>query len=156
MPVVNGQQNKHRWWGILTIDSGMENSGGLAEGTQCVFIKANRDSHFVSQGTFVSKVRVFKSLKDAEDVLLRKASKAGASEIEIRRIKSDLKKINALKTIPSIVEILGIDYKKTPPLAVEVNILTESLFRNGAWLRANGNRIGADDIKLGLRLPPLP
>jgi len=153
MPVDNGRQNKHGWWGTLTVD---RTPPSLEPGQKCVFIKINRDSHFVSQGTVVPKLSPFRDLAAAEKALLAAVIKVGATPGQLRSIKADLRLIAAMKPVPTIVEIKEIDYSMTPPLAVEINILTESLFRNKAWLRVFGKIVGADDILLGLQLPLLP
>lgn len=156
MPSVeNGKQNKHEWNGSLSLMDGETINGKpLESGQQCLFVKINRDSHFISQGTVISRYQecpLSEAIKKVQEILM-----TFADEKEVVRIENELKMLGKIVPTPVFVEILEINYESTPPLAIEINALTDSLFRNDAWLKANRHRnIGYADIKLGMKMPPL-
>jgi len=151
MPVKNDHQNKHRWWGTLTLDPSTEVIGGkLLPDSECVFAKRNRNSHFVTHGTYVKKVKVISIVGDkalAADAIQQTANN------QIQNLSADLMDLPV--GLP-LVEILEIDNDNTPPLIREFNRLTERLFNDEKWLNDNGERVGADDIRVGREMPELP
>jgi len=148
MPVANSRQNKHGWWGTLTLDVGTEGKGKLQTGDRCIFIKTRREAHFVAEGTFIKEVRIFKDLDEAIQSL-------SFFFKDNPSIREDLKKITD-EGITNFVEILKLDKQSTTPLAKKLNIYTLMLFTlDPEWLEENGAEIGKEDLLLGLSLPPM-
>ena len=135
MPVDNGKQNNHSWWGTLTLDADTEPKGGYKEGDRCVFVKANADSHFVAQGTYISKVRFFSNLDEA--IAYVKTTLGSDFDADIEK---DLNKIRKEYPTLPVVEILALDSTNTSTLTAHMNILTEVLLNNVAWLQENGSK----------------
>lgn len=150
MPVANSRQNKHGWWGTLTLDVATEGKGKLQTGDRCIFIKTKREAHFVAEGTFVKEVRVFENVNEAKQSLSF-CSKDRPSILE------DLEKITVeYPGITNFVEVLKLDKQKTAPLAKKLNIYTLMLFTlDPEWMDANAEEIGKEDVLLGLSLPPM-
>ena len=150
MAVDSPRQNKHGWWGTLTIDPNTDSKDQLEVGERCIFIKTKREAHYVTQGTVIKKVHIFEDLGDAFKSLEFYFKDNPA-------ILEDLKEIT--KQYPEIkkyVEILRIDYQRTTPLARKLNIYTLMLFAlDHEWLEANAEAIGKEDVELGLSLPPM-
>ena len=151
MPVDNGRQNNHGWWGTLTLDAGTMPKGSYKEGDRCVFVKTNADSHFVAQGTYISKIRFFNNLDEA----IAEMKKNLGSDFD-PDVEKDLYKIRKEWPNLPIVEILEIDAANTSPLTTQMNILTEVLFNNAAWLKENGSKVGEKHVKAGRKLRRLP
>ena len=155
MPVDNGKNNQHRWWGTLTIDPNMADSDGLAEGTQCVFIKTKKDSHFVNSGTRISKVKQIKSTTDLNN---RIDKLPGLTLNDIQRIKEDLSSIESQFSTYPKVEITELDLVNTSPLTLRMNQLTEELLTSTSWLAKNegwskyGDTIGKENILITHKL----
>ena len=154
MAVDNPRQNKHGWWGTLTIDEDTkdaEDKSTLKVGTPCVFIKTSKESHYVTSGTFVSKVRVFDNDQQAKDEFRKKSAQNSS------RFEEDLKKIGV--EYPgakfTFVEILKVDDVKTSPLVRELNECTRKLFSKESkpkWLDDFKEESGKDDIEAGMSL----
>jgi hypothetical protein len=151
MPVDNGRQNNHGWWGTLTLDAATVPKGDFKEGDRCVFVKTNADSHFVAQGTFINRIRFFSNLDEA----IAEMKTVLGSDFDTD-VEKDLYKIGKEWPDLPIVEILEIDSANTSPLTTQMNILTEVLFNNAAWLRENGSKVGEKHVKKGRKLRRLP
>lgn len=155
MPVNNPKQNQHRWWGTLTADPDTQYDGEFrfsktaGDGYPlCIFIKTTRDSHFVSSGTYIGRLKVFKDLAEA----MIRIDSLPLCEEDREAIKSDLKNIESPYCCCPLVEVLEFDYARSSPLAIELNIRTKTLFEDSDWLRKYGSQIGKDEIERGLRL----
>ena len=147
MSVGNGQQNKHRWWGYLTIDPDtVVINGILMPGVRCVFVKTSRHAHFIGEGTYIGKVRIFNSKSEAANAI-------GAGQDP--DIYSDLNASDFPSDLP-IVEIFAIDEGKTTPLAKKLNTETLRWFGDEQWKTDNAEQIGRDAIEAGLEMPDLP
>jgi len=153
MPVDNPRQNKHGWWGTLTIDEGTEPKGSLNVGDFCVFVKTNKDSHFVSKGTHIKRINVFSNLAAAKAQVRAETGSDYDAEIE-----ADLNLISSMYPNAPIVEILEVDSASTSPLTEDINELTKERFNDDLWLAANANtgnpkkELGVTHIKKGRKL----
>lgn len=155
MPVGNSRQNQHGWWGTLTIDRDTESNTNLEKGTLCVFIKTSRESHYVTVGTFIKKVRVFENSEKAREEFNKKAKQYSSW------LDDDIKLIGI--EYPGVtftfVEILELDNVNTTPLADKLNEYTRKLFTqeiDAEWLQENAQKVGRVYIEAGLSMPSLP
>jgi hypothetical protein len=159
MKVKDPKQNRHSWCGILLIDS-TEKQSFLASNGDHVFLKTSRDAHFVAQDTVVKDA---KPLSDAEieaiieDIVLTIPDQSPADRTRLReQIQADIAQCRKEVSNSEVYEILEVDKEETPPLASELNLRTEFLFRDDMWLDRHSERVGADAIRVGRELPCLP
>jgi len=155
MPVDNPRQNKHGWWGTLTIDKDTEPKGGLDVGELCIFIKTNVLSHVVVHGTFVLTINRISSLA---------AAKARFSNLPppiVVQINRDLDLITTSYPNAALLEILEVDSLKSTPLTKKLNEYTRKLFTRDAtlspedrvWIDSqDSDEIGKSDIEAGMGL----
>lgn len=155
-PVVHDpRQNHHGWWGTLAfVDDPKEPKFSIRSLTgdselQYVFVKVNRESHFVSQGTVVKA----EPMGETVDDMLRQLEQGGIQKDVISLIRDDLANLDSTLT-PRFYAITAIDDGNTSALARMLNIVTEVCFNNDHWLNCAGN-IGAEDIRKGRDLPSL-
>ncbi|HEX5167547.1 MAG TPA: hypothetical protein VFW11_00130 [Cyclobacteriaceae bacterium] len=150
MSVQDPQQNMHQWWGTMTIDPGtiiVDNpaKGGLKQGDSCVFVKTSYQSHFVTHGTCVKRVRVIKDKESAVADIQAKSFKP------IPKLKSKLN----FPAGSTIVEILELDKANTPALTQALNEYNETLFNDSEWLKSKG-KIGQSEIIIGMGMASIP
>lgn len=153
MPVENSRQNKHGWWGTLSIDPDTEPKGNLKVGDLCIFVKTNRLSHHVANGTFILKINSIISLA---------AAKARFSHLPpqiVTEIYTDLDLITSNYPNLALVEILEADDQNTSPLTKKLNEYTRKLFTKDSSLNAedriwldNNAYIGKEHIEQGMSL----
>ena len=130
---VDPEQNNHKCWGFL-IDE---------QGNKSYFVKLSSDAHFISYGTYVETTDKVFTATEARDALIMKLKDHGSTYIPSNDFPEG-----------TYFEIVAIDPVKTSPLAKELNLKTEALFKDDGWLAANPD-IGVDAIKAGRQLPPL-
>jgi len=156
MPVDNPRQNKHGWWGTLTIDKDTEPKGDLKVDQLCIFIKTNVLSHVVTRGTFVLTINRISSLAAAK---ARFSNLPPPLVVEINR---DLDLITTNYPNAALLEILVVDHLKTTPLTKKLNEYTQKLFtrdpslsaEDRGWLDSQDSyEIGRSDIEAGMGLP---
>jgi len=153
MPVDYAKQNKHRWWGILTLDV---DTPDLKKGDRCVFVKTKLQSHFVNEGTYVLEVNRLGTVEDAKQVFRKipeVANYISAIENDLNTIGSEL--LDAKLTDLPVVEIVKIDEENTSPLTLKLNEYTRLLFSqvvDPTWLEKYGSLIGKDDVLAALRM----
>lgn len=146
MPVDDPKQNNHSWWGTLTIDKNTQVVGGaLKPGDRCVFVKTSYQSHFISHGTCLKKVRIIKSVQDAVKDVQAKSFKP------IPKLKAKLN----FSSDSTIVEILELDKVNTPALTQALNDYNETLFNDSKWLDSQG-KIGQSEIVIGMGMASIP
>jgi hypothetical protein len=140
MPITDPKQNFHHWWGELTIDEDTEiiNGGTIAPQTRCIFVKTSYDSHHLSHGTFIKKVRLFNNKTDVTKAIRSK------SHFDITDMDDDM---DFPDNVP-IVEILEVNIDRTSPLTNAVNEFIENLFWDDQWLD-KATPIGQDKIRIG-------
>jgi hypothetical protein len=157
--VKDPRQNRHSWCGILEINETEKQSLSAGNG-EFVFLKTSRDAHFVAQGTIVKNA---KPLNDAEieaiieDIVLTIPDQSPADRTRLReQIQTDIMVCRKDVQNTQVYEILELDKEETSPLANELNLRTEFLFRDDMWLDRDSERVGADSIRVGRELPCLP
>jgi len=164
-PVVHDpRQNHHGWWGTFTLVDDGETSlkeFGIQTGSDdpdClhVFLKTNRDSHFVAQGTALSSLldlgpdqrgamTKLKEINDAEGL--------GLTKEMITAMETDLESIGDRRAHYYIIK--GVDWKNSTALGRVHSLTTEACFNNDHWLDTAGE-IGQGNIRLGRMLKRLP
>ncbi len=155
LKVRDPQQNQHRWTGTLICYKRIRIGKVILNvGDEVIFVKTSRDSHFVSQGTYIRDLIILSGEGDPNQAVRAiSPSRKIPRSVKIRML-ADLKEYKG-KPKP-IVEILAIDHATTPPLPKVINALTRGLFNDDDWLGQNNKLVGSDDIKRGRDLLPLP
>lgn len=149
--VTDPRQNHHGWWGTVVFVEDPKSPSRSANGdsgVQHVFLKTNRESHYVSQGTAVE----LKELGDSADAALQQLRMSGVSETVLSLIQEDLANLKASKV--KFHQITAIDDAETTALARMHNLVTEVCFNNDHWLDSAGD-VGAKAIREGRKLPSL-
>ncbi|HEX5167545.1 MAG TPA: hypothetical protein VFW11_00120 [Cyclobacteriaceae bacterium] len=165
LKVDDPKQNQHSWCGILSVDL-IEKQIPVKPGAH-VFLKTSRDAHFVAQGTIVKNARelIGGALEQAIDDIVSTLPDPIVRDEVRKQILEDIKtcqdEVNTLNggNVTEVVEMLDLDFDEacgTSPLINELNIRTEFLFRDEMWLGKYGERVRADKIRIGRRLPCLP
>ena len=164
-PVVHDpRQNHHGWWGTFILvddDEANQKDFGLQVGfddPECllVFLKTNRDSHFIAQGTAIASVLFLSNDQSEAMKKLREINSTeglGLTKEMLESMDSDLESLSGRKAQYYIIN--GVDYKNSAALARVHSLTTEACFNNDHWLDTAGD-IGKGDIKLGRTLKRLP
>lgn len=164
-PVVHDpRQNHHGWWGTFTVvDDGETNlkEYGLQvsfDDPECllVFLKTNRDSHFIAQGTALSSLLDLGTDPRGAMTKLREINDTeglGLTKEMLNAMDTDLESLGNRRARYHIIK--GIDYKNSTALGRVHSLTTEACFNNDHWLDTAGD-IGERDIRLGRTLKRLP
>lgn len=164
-PIVHDpRQNYHGWWGTLTVaedENGVQNNHGLqldSKDPNClhVFLKANRDSHFVAQGTAVEALEFLggstsEAMKKLETI--NEAEDLGLTEEAMEFMAADLKRLDGKGDV-RIYMLRAINPDSSTALSRVHSLTTEACFNNDHWLRGAGE-IGQRNIVLGRQLKRL-
>lgn len=155
LKVRDPQQNQHRWTGTLICYKRIRVGKVILNvGDEVIFVKTSRDSHFVSQGTYIGDLIMLSGEGDPNQAIRAISANRKIPTSIKRRMLADLEEYKG--TPKPIVEILAIDNAATPPLPKVINALTRGLFNDDDWLDQNNRLVGSDDIKRGRDLLPLP
>ncbi|HEX5167546.1 MAG TPA: hypothetical protein VFW11_00125 [Cyclobacteriaceae bacterium] len=164
MPVEDAKQNTHRWWGTLKVGKdekgkkaiSITNDGGALEEGDYIFVKTSPESHFITYGTYIGSVTLFKTRNDALKAIYN--SLDSPTTIIKNEIKDDLNAKDFLDLEKKGYKIVGIEtinYEATSPLTLELNQRTHDVFWNDPWLNAHESRIGKKEhIRLGRKGKP--
>lgn len=163
-PIVRDpRQNYHGWWGTLTVaadENGVQSNHGLqldSKDPDClhVFLKTNRDSHFVAQGTAVDALEfIGSSPSEAMEKIENAAENLGLNDEALEFMRTDLNNIDSSGHDVRYYILSAIDYQRTTPLSRVHSLTTEACFNNDHWLSAAGD-IGQRSIVLGRQLKRL-
>jgi len=149
--VMDPKPNQHKWCGILR---SYDNSNDLLANQDYVFFKANRQSHFISQGTVISKLLVWDCLQIDKELKNFVGNNFSGNNAILERIKKDIYECQAeVGDKCKLIIISGIDKEKTSPLCNAINDIIEGIFSDPKWLDVDSERKGSDDIRLGMSLP---